>query len=41
MAEIAKRYHFFQSVRDQSFDFGGFRREVESLVNDSASSSER
>ena len=36
MAEIAKRYHFFPSVRDPSFDFGGFRREVESLVNDPA-----
>ena len=36
IAEIAKRYHFFPSVRDPSFDFGGFRREVESLVNDSA-----
>ena len=33
IAEIAKRYHFFPSVRDPSFDFGGFRREVESLVN--------
>jgi len=36
VAEIAKRYHFFPSVRDPSFDFGGFRREVESLVNDPA-----
>ena len=36
MAEIAKRYHSFPSVRDPSFDFGGFRREVESLVNDPA-----
>ena len=36
IAEIAKRYHFFPSVRDPSFDFGGFRREVESLVNDPA-----
>ena len=34
IAEIAKRYHFFPSVRDPSFDFKGFRREVESLVND-------
>lgn len=33
IAEIAKRYHFYPSVRDANFDFGGFRREVESLVN--------
>ena len=31
--EIAKRYHYFPAVRDPSFDFKGFRREVESLVN--------
>ena len=35
MADIAKRYHFFASVRDPSFDFAGFRREVEALVNES------
>ena len=34
IASIAKRYHYFPSVRDPSFDFKGFRREVESLVND-------
>ena len=34
MEEIAKRYHYFQAVRDPSFDFEGFRREVEALVND-------
>lgn len=33
MADIAKRYHFVASVRDPGFDFEGFRREVESLVN--------
>ena len=36
MADIAKRYHFFASVRDPSFDFEGFRREVDALVNDTA-----
>ena len=33
IASIAKRYHYFQAVRDPSFDFKGFRREVEALVN--------
>jgi hypothetical protein len=33
IAAIAKRYHYFQAVRDPSFDFKGFRREVEALVN--------
>lgn len=36
IASIAKRYHYFQAVRDPSFDFKGFRREVETLVNASA-----
>ena len=36
MADIAKRYHFVASVRDPGFDFEGFRREVESLVNNPA-----
>ncbi len=36
VADIAKRYHYFQSVRDPSFGFHDFRREVESLVNGSA-----
>ena len=33
IASIAKRYHYFPSVRDPSFDFEGFRRRVEEFVN--------
>ena len=33
MADIAKRYHYYPAVRDPSFDFASFRREVEALVN--------
>jgi hypothetical protein len=31
--ELARKYHYFQSLRDPSFDFEGFRREVEAIVN--------
>jgi|GEM_PF-164129 len=34
IAEIARRYHYFPTMRDPSFDFEGFRREIEALVNE-------